>query len=120
MSSDGISVSAGTSMDLLEYPNRSALRLHEAYAEALEALGLDPDALTSCSLHDGPRGQRHRKLHCGTANAQLAGMVALGREREFVHVEQSRLVRDTESPRQALATALPPLIEWIFADGAER
>ncbi len=120
MSAAGISVSAGTALPLMEFPNRPALLMHDQLSSALEALLEDAATLTTCSLYDGPRGDRVRAHLCGTRNAQRAGLQAAGILPRFVHLEQALAVRTDPDKRSALAGAIARTVEQVFTDSFER
>lgn len=120
MSAAGISVSAGTTAPLMEFPNRPALVLHNELSAALEALEENAGTLTTCSLYDGPRGDRVREHLCGTRNAQRTGLQSAGLLPRFVHLEQAPGVRTDPDKRSALGSAIARTIDQVFAESFER
>jgi len=119
MSADGISASPGQKGSVAPASDYPATALHDRYAEGLELLGFDPATLTTCAAYFGPRGDRVREHLCGTKNAQRGGLETVGREREFIHLEQSRDVRSAAGGDQALAEAVAATASAVWRDGFE-
>ncbi|HEX6870563.1 MAG TPA: hypothetical protein VF163_05645 [Micromonosporaceae bacterium] len=111
MSQAGISVSRGTDPDGADgtgtHPDDPVTVAH-AYAEVqlkkeLEIGGVNSteqphyDALSSCTAYVHSMtgvSALTRDLHCGTFNAQLARERDLNAQDRFIHIEQSRYIRD--------------------------
>ena len=120
MSAAGISASPGKKGNVAPASDWPATALHDRYAAGLEALGFDPATLTTCVDYTGPRGDRVREHLCGTKNAQRGGLADLTRERDFIHLEQSRNVREEPGGDDALATAAGFAASAIWRDSFEQ
>ena len=119
MSAAGISASPGKKGNVAPASNWPATALHDRYAAGLELLGFDPATLTTCVDYTGPRGDRLREHLCGTKNAQRGGLADLTRERDFIHLEQSRNVREAPGDDGALAIATGFAAAAIWRDSFE-
>ncbi len=119
MSADGISVSPGMKGHVEPAQDWPATRFHDRYAAGLEAVGWLPSVLTTCADYDGPRGGRVREHLCGTRNAQRGGLVDLGREQRFIHLEQVKAIRADPLNDAVLAEALIQTAGALWRDGFE-